>query len=1255
MMLLAQAESLNAHILYHILPVWKKGWMAMFLLLMGVMHSGMGQSSFGGISFQENKGQWPTDIKYRADLGAGAQVILKPDGYGVMLYDTADMHRLWSMFHGDAHQLPAGSVHRPRAPFPQAISSPAQPAFPITLHGVYYEVNFFPAEPHPSVQLIPDHASPTQYHYFIGNDPAHWATHVQAYGGITYKNVYPHIDVRIYSEAGRLKSDWMVYPGGRVDDIWLQYRGLQAMTVKKGNLLLKTAIGTVTELEPFCYQYVDGVRQQIACRYVLHGDRVGFQITGHYETQLPLIIDPVVVFATFTGSTADNWGFTATYDDQGNFYAGGIVFGDNGRYPVTPGAFQQTFGGGVTENGYYGYDMAIAKFDPTGRNLLYATYLGGSGNEQPHSLIVNHQGNLIIAGRTNSTDFPHDHAYGPLGNYDIVIAELNPTGSALLHSVLIGGKNDDGVNITYVREAGTVSLMQNYGDDARSEVMVDDSDNIYLASCSQSPDFPTTAGVFQPRKGDRTQPHSGSRTVKTDSGPYTFYYTYYDQDAVVIKLHPDFSLAWASFLGGSGDDAAYVIDLDPQHHIYVAGATSSSDLPKGSALGSVLQANYQGGMTDGFVAEISNDGTQLLRRTYLGTGGIDEVYGLAFDQQGYPYVCGTTTGNWPVINAAFAQTRGKQFIAKLKPDLSGYVYSTTFGTGGANPDISPVAFLVDRCENVYVSGWGGDINSSYGGFVHGGQSTSGLYITPDALQKTTDGSDFYFFVLKRNSASVLYASYWGGPGIWEHVDGGTSRFDPRGVIYEAVCGGCDGSSNEPVTPGVWSPVNRSKNCNEVALKIAFNLSGVHIGLKAEHGDTSGCVPFTVEIADTAGLARQYVWDFGDGTPQVRTTQSSQRHTYTAVGRYRVMVVGIDSSSCNIADTGYMWVKVGDNPAEIGFRVEKVGPCTSYRYRFINTSVAPTGSFTDSSFVWDFGDGTPEVWAGTDTIEHGYGSAGVYRVVLRLVDTSFCNAPADSVKVLRVASNVRASFQVDSIGCVPYEAQFENTSLGGIDFSWDFGDGATSQEVSPVHAYGKAGVYVVRMIAEDSTTCNRRDTVVDTIRVYGRPVSSFVVSPVPPQENVAEVFTNQSEGAVKWCWEFGDGSGDTSYNTSHIYPATGVYEACLRVANEWGCEDTSCQAVEALINPLFDVPSAFSPNGDGVNDVFRVRGFGIAKFEMEIYNRWGQKVYESRDVNQGWDGTYRGKPQPMDAYAYVIHIQFTDGRQTTKTGSVTLLR
>ena len=167
----------------------------------------------------------------------------------------------------------------------------------------------------------------------------------------------------------------------------------------------------------------------------------------------------------------------------------------------------------------------------------------------------------------------------------------------------------------------------------------------------------------------------------------------------------------------------------------------------------------------------------------MGTTGNDMLYGIQFDKFGFPYIMGTTSrpaagaSGWPVVNAAFSQPGGKQFIAKLKPDLSGFEYSTVFGTNTDAPNISPIAFLVDRCENVYVSGWGGQVNTK-GGYPTAG--TGGLPTTPDAIRQTTDNSDFYFFVLERNATRQLYGSFFGQDGgFGEHVDGGTSRFDQK--------------------------------------------------------------------------------------------------------------------------------------------------------------------------------------------------------------------------------------------------------------------------------------------------------------------------------------------------------------------------------------------------------------------------------------------------------------------------------------------
>jgi len=164
--------------------------------------------------------------------------------------------------------------------------------------------------------------------------------------------------------------------------------------------------------------------------------------------------------------------------------------------------------------------------------------------------------------------------------------------------------------------------------------------------------------------------------------------------------------------------------------------------------------------------------------------------------------------------------------------------------------------------------------------------------------------------------------------------------------------------------------------------------------------------------------------------------------------------------------------------------------------------------------------------------------------------------------------------------------------------------------------------------------------------------------LPPTPNTITVFHNNSTGGILYKWFFGD--GDTAIRATldtvgHQYNKTGTYNACLVVYNQYQCTDTVCNSVEAIVNPLFDVPNAFTPGRFGVNGIVKVQGFGIAKLVFRIYNRWGQKVFESNDQTIGWDGTYKGVLQPMDAYAYVVEVEFVDGTKASKKGDITLIR
>ncbi len=1225
----------------------------LFYLVLGC--TAVFSQSYSNIEFVENKGQWDSRVKFKGDVSYGS-FFLRSGGFTVLQHNREDMDRITRLI--GQHDHP-----KEGQPARSTVSSDEK----IILRSHSYNVDFIGANP--SMTIVPDKPISTYNNYFLGNDPQKWAGGCRIYQAVEIKEVYPNIDVRYYTDNGMLKYDIIVKPGGDIKKIALKYEGADRLDIDKKELVVRTSIGDFRESYPYTYQVSKEGKKEVSARYMLKDNIVRFDIKG-YDPKSTLVIDPFLIFCSLSGSDATNWGFTATYGPDGSFFGGGIVFNPGGGrgFPVSPGAFQTVWQGGT--GGSDAIDIGIIKLTPNGSSRVYATYLGGSGNEQPHSLIVNGNGELIVAGRSSSSNYPiTTPLIGRGGGFDIIVTKLNADGTGLLGSARIGGTGDDGVNIRASR-SGPISLQRNYGDDGRSEVMLDGAGNIYVASSTLSTgssnpadNFPATPAAFQP----------------TPLGA---------QDAVVLKFTPSVTLSFASYLGGSRNDAGYVVSLDPAGNIYVAGGTESSDF-EGITAGTV--GATKPGDIDGYVAVISNDGSTLQRATYIGTSGVDQVYGLKFDQKGFPYVMGTSTGSFPVTPGVYNNPGSKQFIAKLQPDLSTYVYSTVFGSASTLPNISPTAFLVDRCENVYVSGWGGNIGYQNLAGTNNSMPVKDPVNPPGRSGATTDGGDFYIIVLKRDAADILYGGFYGqlGGDFTDHVDGGTSRFDENGIIYQAMCAACGQNvPSFPTTSGAWATVRPANAfCNLGMLKIQLDLAGVgsNVGASIDGvpNDTAGCLPLTVVFTDRVLNAQEYIWNFGDdGNGPVDSSDPiysslnegpfpaspngyTRAHTFQRVGTYRVMMIAIDPNSCNIRDTSYINIRVGDLKANLDAHVEKLAPCEALNYRFTNLSTTDISRpFTDTSFIWDFGDGSPRIKAGLNPVEHAYPAPGQYFARLVLNDTAYCNNP-DSLRIpVNVSANVKASFTTPPSGCSPYTAVFINTSTGNPTFEWDFGDPAsgadnTSTLINPTHTYLNPGTYTVVMVANDPNTCNRTDTARFTIVINEKPQAAFTYAPVVPQVNTPVTFSNQSSAnAIRFKWNFGD--GDTLLTTSranvqHQYNATGRFNVCLVVFTTSGCTDTICQPVDAIVVPELDVPNAFTPNSGDINSVVMPRGFGIAKLHFTIWNRWGQKVFETNSRNQGWDGRVRGVVQPMDVYAYTLEVEFFDGTKATKKGDITLIR
>lgn len=1207
----------------------------LILSLVFLTQNSFGQSYYS-LDFVENKGQWAGNFKYRAEVGNGV-LFIDASGYTILQHHPEDYRRLSERWH--SHGPEETEVNPKNPDLKPPTGSPSQK---LTVRSHALQVVFVGGNNRAAV--VEESPREGYDNYFIGNDSTRWRSNVHTYSILRFRDMYPGIDVKYYTDGGQLKYDFIVSPGADLSKLKVRYNGAEKMSVaRNGDLLIKTSVGEVKELVPYAYQVINGFKKEVPCRYVITDGQVGFSLKG-YDNRFPLIIDPTLIFSTYTGSRSGNWGFTATPGADGSFFAGGVVF-NGGGYPTTPGAFQTTFQGGGRD---LGVDIGITRFNPNGTARIYSTYLGGSADEFPHSLFADPQGNLVVLGRTSSPNYPtRVPAFGTPGGFDIIVTKLNAAGTGLIGSIRIGGTNDDGANIEAGGQPGCSSLLYNYGDNARSEVVLDGANNVYVAASTKSDNFPTL-NAFQNTLGGK-------------------------QDAVLIKLNPTLSsVIFSSYYGGLEDDAGFVLSLNPANgNIYMAGGTSSNNLPAAS--------NTYTGAIDGYVAIVPNNGGSLIQSRYFGTASLDIIYGIQFDVAGFPYIMGISLGSWPVQNAPYSNPGSKQFISKLRPDLSGFVYSTVYGAANAVPNISPVAFLVDRCENVYISGWGGRLNPCTSGscFDSKTSGTAGMPVTSDAIKNNTDGRDFYFFVMERDATRQLYGSFFGQTGgEGDHVDGGTARFDTRGAIYQAICANCLGNNAcatspitqpIPTTPGVVAPQNGAigsgsgGDCNLAAVKILFDYQGVIASVRSEIGgvinDSTGCAPLTVNFSDTIANATRYEWDFGDGTPGVVTTDPDVTHTFLNTGTYRVRLIAVDSSKCIPRDTAYKFVIASADRANIDFTNVKLPPCEALNYRFDNLSVAPPGKpFGSRSFIWDFGDNSPRITTGNGSVNHTYAAPGTYNVRLVMVDTSYCNFPDSVTRTLRVAPNVEARFNTPASGCVPYTATFTNTSLAGETFIWSFGDGTTfTGPTPPPKLYNTPGTYTITLIAIDPNTCNLRDTATANVTVSPGPIANFRFAPDPPQENTPTNFTNLSTGAVRYRWDFGDGDTSLQVNPVHQYNQTGTFRVCLTAINQFGCVDTVCQDVQSVVVSVLDIPNAFSPNGDGVNDMIYVRGFGIDKMVWRIYNRQGLLVFQSASPLIGWDGRYKGVLQPMDVYAYTLEVQFSDGTRGTRKGDITLLR
>lgn len=341
----------------------------------------------------------------------------------------------------------------------------------------------------------------------------------------------------------------------------------------------------------------------------------------------------------------------------------------------------------------------------------------------------------------------------------------------------------------------------------------------------------------------------------------------------------------------------------------------------------------------------------------------------------------------------------------------------------------------------------------------------------------------------------------------------------------------------------------------------------------------------------------------------------------------------------------------------------------------NTLQISNFSTQNVNYTWDFGDGTISSSASL-VINHEYSQYGNYQIFLTVTD-DYCQATAVKPFVL-LPRDPEIDFGADvMIGCSPLTVSFTNLSEFAVDgnYQWDFGDGSISNADQPVHTYFEGGAYTIRLIGENVAGIRGEETKEAFIEIYGSPVADFSATPrivyIPDQQ---VYFRNLSKNAVTFLWDFGDGSEQsTEMDPVHQYENEGFYDITLVVANELGCKDSLFRQTEiqAVIGGQVSSPNAFTPSltgptggeigsgGNGsiatVNDIFLPQLEGVIQFQMQIFNKWGHLLFESKSQTRGWDGYVDGKLAPAGVYIYKLELTYSDGRGEIKVGDLTLIR
>ena len=845
----------------------------------------------------------------------------------------------------------------------------------------------------PQSKVIKSDVKPHYFNYLREKNSAY--SNVRGYQKVQYNEVYQSIDFVMYDSDQKLKYDFIVRKDGDPQKIQLKYKHLNNLYIdNEGRLHLENEVNEIIEDAPYVYQIINSKKVEVKAKYVLKNNLVSFAFPNGYNTNYDLVIDPTLIMSTYSGATDHYSTNCTTYDQAGNLYvAGGNRFAG---FPVTAGAYQTVYLGIGADN------VAIQKFDQAG-TLLFATYFGGEGS-YPLDLAINNNQNLIVlvatVGGMPASAASAQPALG--GGTDYGIGIMTPDGGAVVEATYLGGTGNEAFGAA--------------ASDNAAGLFIDAGNNILVAGGTESFDFPVTAGAFQGVLNGIS-------------------------DGIIASFNPTLTAYnWATYLGGIGEENANSVAVGPNGNVYVVGNTNSIDFP--TTAGAVNTVAL--GLRDGFVTELSGNGTVLIASTYLGTTQNDRAKFILINNADEVFIGGSTKGAYPITAGVFSSpSQNNLFVHKLNGALTNTLFSTAVGCLAVQqPEIFMTAMGLDYCEKIYFTG-----------------ASTGNNFPTTADAYTTAEKGLYMCVLEPNAVALHYGSYFGGNVNGQHFHPGSkSKYNNDGILFHTEC---TQSVDYPILGGVNTQNGATFDGASFIFDFEFDLPLTQTFMPPPAGCT---FPVTLSVLHPDNNNVSYLWSTGETTASIDVNSNDE---------YKVIIY-------NFCDTIRDSVEVDLAGASIDFTVDKSIACAQdNRFQFTDLSIdVPPNSI----YLWDFGDGKQ---SDAQNPSHQYAIAGIYTVALSISGNG-CTGSEIKVDTITINPKPTANFNYspEIIDIEEPTAQFINTSSSDVlSLIWFFKvDGQTSILQNPMFTFpGESGnIYPVDLVVVNSFGC--KDTITKLVPV-----------------------------------------------------------------------------------------------------------------------------------------------------------------------------